>query len=95
MAVFKDHTSAWPETVAFKKLLRSMLRAQQYVPPQQVPPTPAEAPTLVVDTQAPHDGFVPLDQSAWTLGQNRNGDLIARHTSGAESVLLPNPQQGE
>jgi hypothetical protein len=94
MAVMKDKFSAWPETVAYKRMIRTLIRGQQYVPPQQpegLPPGTHLASTRQ-EVSATVPTFLPLSQSAWTLGQNANGDLVARHRTGYEHIIAANPE---
>lgn len=94
MAVMRERFSAWPETVAYKRMIRTLVRGQQYVPPQQPTgqPPPALAAAVAEDDQAAE--FLPLSNSAWTLGQNADGDLVARHSSGLQVTLAANPEPG-
>lgn len=95
MAVMKDKFSAWPENVAYKRLIRTLIRGNQYVPPKQpqgtAPPALLAAAAEEDPDVAPLD-FVPLSRSAWSLGQNANGDLVARHQTGREVVIAANPE---
>lgn len=106
MGVMRERYSEWPETVAFKRLIRSLVRAQQYIPPQQalgVAPTEgvAMSPSSTTEAEKPAEHFtmasveadlVPLTQSEWTFGQNSAGDLVAKHASGHAFVIVANPE---
>lgn len=106
MGVMKEGLSAWPETVAYKRMLRNLARGQEYVPPQQ--PTgsgplleveEARVSTVVAEgaggdaqpEQATGTGSSQVGD--WMLQQNTRGDLVAQHASGAEIVLAPNPRR--
>lgn len=90
MAVTQGQFSKWPESVSFKRMMRELLRAQQYVPPRQDPVGSMLA--MADDSSNPRStietpDFTPLAESDWTLGQNARGDFVARHVSGAERVI--------
>jgi hypothetical protein len=97
----KEGLSAWPETVAYKRLLRNLIRAQDYVPPQQPtsPPLPEGAQVVAaVDHSNPpppddHDGVDGIRLGDWTIFQNHSGDVVARHNSGVD-IVLPNSSEG-
>lgn len=78
---------AWPENVAFKRLVRDLWRRRDYVPPYQQPePTQTPAPALMVGTaQGPDTTGNRI--GAWVLDVNEHGDLIARHDSGQTQVV--------
>lgn len=99
MGVMRERYSEWPETVAFKRMLRSLTRGQQYVPPQQpegTPPDPeASAATISADESASPASLVPLVDSDWALGQNSQGDVVLTHRTGHEVTLARNPEGGQ
>ncbi len=78
---------AWPENVAFKRLVRDLWRKRDYVPPYQQPsPTLAPAPALLSSTtDAPEATGVRI--GGWVLDVNEQGDLMARHDNGQTQVL--------
>jgi hypothetical protein len=94
MAVMKNDFSGWPDTVAFKRMIRTLIRAQQYVPPQQPEgEAPPPGPTVLSVQAAPETpALVPMSRSEWRLGQNAVGDLVARHVSGHEQIIAANPE---
>lgn len=96
--------SAWPDTVAYKRLLRGLVRAQEYVPPQQptgtdyVGPESAgesgamdsSATAMAQPDQVPVAGTIRI--GPWVLDTNEHGDLITRHDSGAVTVIATAPE---
>jgi hypothetical protein len=106
MGVMKEGLSAWPETVAYKRMLRNIIRAQDYVPPQQptgTAPLAEVGETPMTTASSSEDGqLYEVDSSAgevqfgnWTFFQNRSGDVIARHTTGTEIVLPNNSERND
>lgn len=95
MAVTQGQFSKWPENVAFKRMIRELLRAQQYVPPKQQPTGTASSPesTDAASASTPANlPATPVRIGNWTLDQSTSGDLIARHTSGHEVTIAAIPQ---
>jgi len=77
---------AWPEDVAFKRLIRDLWRRRDYVPPYQQPePTQAPAPAQV--TAFAGSNTAPVRVGGWVLDVNEHGDLIARHDTGQTQLL--------
>lgn len=92
MAVMRDNFSAWPDSVAFKRMLRSLVRAQQYVPPQQPTGTGPAGQQAAATDETVRPAAPPVLIGNWTLDQNSAGDLIATHRSGAETTLARAPE---
>lgn len=78
----------WPDSVAFKRLIRELTRQANYVAPYQDPTPPPPALAAAAGTPADEATGEPADPQpvvrvgAWVLVAAENGDLIARHDSG-------------
>lgn len=100
MAVTREQFSKWPENVAFKHMIRELVRAQRYVPPKQPIGTgpPPEGAAVAADDAPPRPlspaSVVPVRIGDWTLDQSPDGDLIARHASGHEQTIATITQGG-
>lgn len=94
MAVMRDQFSAWPESVAFKRMLRTLVRGQQYVPPQQPIGQPPPGTQLVEPAVKPEVVSTASSRyGSWTLTENAAGDFVARHDSGYEETIAALPRE--
>ena len=90
----------WPDSVAFKRLIRELTRQANYVAPYQdpTPPPPSVAAAAVTAsddaTGEPADPQPVVRVGAWVLEAAENGDLIARHDSGAVRTIAT-AQEGQ
>lgn len=83
----------WPESVAFKRLVRDLVRQANYVPPYQDPtnPTLAAAPASTPANQTE----AALQVGQWTLTTNERGDVIWKHENGYVQTAAQLPEEPE
>lgn len=97
MAVTRGQFSKWPENVAFKRMLREIVRAQQYVPPTQplgTGPAPEDAAVTADSSFAPPEvkAAEPVRIGSWTLDEDADGNFVARHITGYEETIAALPE---
>lgn len=98
MAVTRGQFSKWPENVAFKRILREIVRAQQYVPPKQPLGTgpPPEGAAVSADSSSTRPNVkaaAPVRIGSWTLDEDADGNLVARHIAGYEQTIATLPER--
>jgi len=80
----------WPESVAFKRLVRDLTRQANYVPPYQdnaAPPTGLAAAAAEETPEQPAGSLPVVRIGPWVLEAADNGDLIARHDTGTVRTI--------
>lgn len=78
----------WPDTVAFKRLVRDLARQSNYVPPWQEP-TPPEVAAVASGDETPA-GTAPTQQiriGEWVLDSDDAGNLVARRDNGQVHLI--------
>jgi hypothetical protein len=85
MSVPKNSVYAWPESVAFKRMMRGLIRGQEYVPPQQpIGEPPDETMPEFVETAAASETAGPSPRPA----ANAEAAAISGRASTSDSVTV-------
>lgn len=88
--MISDGPAAWPESIAFKRLMRGLLRDRAYVPPYQ----PGSGALLASDEAPGPERAQPqqITVGDWLLTTNDRGDVVWRHLNGYEQVVAALPE---